>query len=311
MSLVHGHGFVTLGTPDLDHSVEFYRQVCRLEVRERREGEVFLTGNQRHHWLRLVQAEQPGLIRLGYQATDRASLDEIVRRLDAAGIAWSKGGNLADDGVQGGIRFRDPFGIEIEVYEEMLETSHSPVPADVGFTELLHAVVFVSDVDQARDFYRDTLGMRRSDQIQQLVVFLRGGNRYHHSLGLARGESGRLDHFAILVDDLDVVMRLRLHAIRLGVLGDDVVRHTASGSISVYLRDDALGSGIEFCTGHQVVDDDDFDGRLLVASPSTVNAWNVPYSGVDGTFGTAAATSATGGTAAANLASSSAQRPPE
>lgn len=311
MSLVHGHGFVTLGTPDLDQSVEFYRQVCRLEVRERREGEVFLTGNQRHHWLRLVQTEQPGLIRLGYRATDRASVDEIVRRLDAAGIAWSKGGNLADDGVQGGIRFRDPFGIEVEVYEEMLETSHSPVPADVGFTELLHAVVFVSDVDQARDFYRDMLGMRRSDQIQQLVVFLRGANRYHHSLGLARGESGRLDHFAILVDDLDVVMRLRLHAIRLGVLGDDVVRHTASGSISVYLRDDALGSGIEFCTGHQVVDDDDFDGRLLVASPSTVNAWNVPFPGVDGTFGTAAATTATGGTAAANLASSSAQAPPD
>jgi len=304
MALVHGHGFVTLGTPDLDKSVEFYRTVCRLEVRERRDDEVFLTGNERHHWLRLVRRETPGLVRLGYQATDRDGIDEITRRLDAAGIAVSKGGNLADDAVHGGIRFRDPFGVEIEIYEEMVQAANSPVPGDVGFTDLLHAVVFVADVEQARDFYVNTLDMRRSDQIEQLVVFLRAGNRYHHSIGLARGESGRLDHFAILVRDIDVVMRLRLHAIRLGVLGDDVVRHTASGSISVYLRDDDLGSGIEFCTGHQVIDDDTFNGRLLKASPSTVNAWNVPYPDADQPGGPAAV-AATGGTAAANLASSS------
>ena len=300
MSLVHGHGFVTLGVVDLDASVDFYRQVCRLGVRERREGEVFLTGNSRHHWLRLVQAAEPGLQRLGYQASDAASIEEIVRRLAKAGIAWTDGGNIKDDYVRDGIRFRDPFGIEVEVYEEMLETSSSPVPADTGLTDLLHAVVFVSDVDAARDFYMETLGMRRSDQIEQLVVFLRGGDRYHHSLALARGESGRLDHFAVLVRDLDTVMRFRLHALRLGVLGDDVVRHAASGSVSVYLRDEAVGVGIEFCTGHMVVEDDAYTGRLLQAAPSTVNMWNRPFEDAGEPAGSGGPT---GGTAAAALAS--------
>jgi hypothetical protein len=61
------------------------------------------------------------------------------------------------------------------------------------------------------------------------------------------------------------------------VLGDDVVRHTASGSISVYFRDDVNGNGVEFCTGHGRIDDDDYDGRLLQASPETVNLWNRPF----------------------------------
>ena len=244
------------------------------------------------------------MVRLGYQATDRESIDELRQRLEKAGIDWTAGGNLADDRVQGGIRFRDPFGIEIEVYEEMLSTASSPVAEDDGLVELLHAVVFVSDVDAAREFYRDTLSLRRSDQIERVVVFMRGGDRFHHTLALARGESGRLDHFAVRVRDLDTVMRLRLHGKQRGVLGDDVVRHTASGSISVYFTDEANGIGIEFCTGHLRIEDDDYDGRLLQASAETVNMWARPFVSTtpSGTSG-AGVDVANGGTAAAKIGS--------
>ena len=66
MALVHGHGFVTLGVPDLSSAVDFYTNTCRFVVTERRTTEVFLTGDERHHWLRLQERESPGLIRLGY-----------------------------------------------------------------------------------------------------------------------------------------------------------------------------------------------------------------------------------------------------
>lgn len=305
MGLLNGHGFVTLATTDLAASVDFYERVCRLVVRERRDGEAFLTANNRHHWLRLVEADHTGLVRLGYQAVDAAAIEEIKDRLTARGIDWVDGGTLKDDGVAGGIRFRDPFGLEIEVYVEMLQVPATPVPADLGFVDLLHAVVFVPDVEAARDFYTETFGMRRSDQIESLVAFLRAENGYHHSLAVARGANVGLDHFAILVRDIDVVMRLRLHALRLKVLGDDVVRHTASGSVSVYLRDDTLDIGVEFCADHEIITDDDYDGRLLRASPATVNAWNVPYPGAAETEVTAIS----GGTKAGNLASSSAAEP--
>jgi catechol 2,3-dioxygenase-like lactoylglutathione lyase family enzyme len=299
--LIYSHGFVALGVRDLDASAAFYQDVCRLAVRERRSDRFFLTGNRRHHWLVLERREEPGLIRLGYRATDRGSVEELCQRLEKAGIAWTDGGNLADDRVRGGVRFRDPFGIEVEVYEEMMSTASPPISEEDGLIDLLHAVVFVSDVEAARDFYRVSLSLRRSDQIETFVAFMRGGDRFHHTLALARGESGRLDHFAILVRDLDTVMRLRLHGRQRKVLGDDVVRHTASGSISVYFRDEANGIGIEFCTGHVRIEDDEYDGRLLQASPETVNMWARPFASVSGPSETDDVELANGGTAAARV----------
>ena len=48
MDLVHGHGFVALGVPDLEAAVSFYTRVCQLTVTERRDDEVFLTGDDHH-----------------------------------------------------------------------------------------------------------------------------------------------------------------------------------------------------------------------------------------------------------------------
>jgi catechol 2,3-dioxygenase-like lactoylglutathione lyase family enzyme len=299
--LIYKHGFVALGVRDVDASAAFYQDVCRLAVTERRSGRTFLTGNRRHHWLVLERRDEPGLIRLGYQATNRQSLDELRQRLEKAGVDWSDGGNLTDDRVRGGVRFRDPFGIEVEVYEEMMSTASSPISEEDGLVDLLHAVVFVSDVEAARDFYRETLSLRRSDQIETFVAFMRGGDRFHHTLALARGDSGRLDHFAVLVRDLDTVMRLRIHAMQRNVLGDDVVRHTASGSISVYFRDEANGIGIEFCTGHLRIEDDEYDGRLLQASPETVNMWARPFASASAPSDAGDPDVANGGTAAARV----------
>jgi len=53
----------------------------------------------------------------------------------------------------------------------------------------------------------------------------------------------------------------------------ELVRHAASGSIGTYMHAELLGTGIEYCVGHGQLNDDD-GGRLLLASPSTVNVWN-------------------------------------
>jgi 2,3-dihydroxy-p-cumate/2,3-dihydroxybenzoate 3,4-dioxygenase len=145
------------------------------------------------------------------------------------------------------------------------------------------------------------LGFRRSDQIEDLVVFLRCANNYHHSIGLARGEPGRLDHFCLLAEDIDTVVRFRNHARAHNVKSEDLVKHTASGSVSVYLVEPALGTGIEICTGHDVITDDNYNGRLLKAGPLTADQWSAGFPDVSpagAVFGTG------GGTAAATAVSS-------
>ena len=273
MALVQEFGYLVYGVADLDETVDFFRNVCQLEVSERRADSAFLTGDTKHAWIRLEHRAQPGLIRLGFRAVDGAALEEIKARLDAENVPWTPGGSIEDDRVDNTIRFQYSGGFEVEIYEEQVTLPESPAPAR-GMERALHPVVFVDDIVEGREFFKRVLGFHRSDQIERLVVFLRCGNGYHHSLALAKGEPGRLDHIALLVDDIDTVVRFRNHARALGVKSEDLVRHTASGSISAYVEVPLLGIGIEFCAGPDRIRDDSYNGRLLKAGPVTADRWS-------------------------------------
>jgi catechol 2,3-dioxygenase-like lactoylglutathione lyase family enzyme len=276
MDDIYSMGYVAVGVPDLERATSFLGQVCRLAIVQRDDTTAFVTGDERHHWLRLEATDQPALVRLGYEATGPEAVDRLRGRLDKAGVAVAESAGPSE-GVHGAIRFLDPNGIEFEVYEAMTRTSRRPAAAYAGHELFLHTVVHVPDPLGTLWFYEDVLGLRRSDRIADLVVFLRAGNRYHHSLALARGAVTKLDHVAIHVHEIDDVMRMRAHAMATGTLSDDVVKHTASGSISVYLRDEDNDLGVEFCTQHGIIDREDYRGRVLVPSPSTVNMWSDPF----------------------------------
>jgi catechol 2,3-dioxygenase-like lactoylglutathione lyase family enzyme len=279
MALVQEFGYLVYGVTDLDETVDFFRTVCQLEVSERRDDSAFLTGDTKHAWIRLERRAQPGLIRLGFRAEDAAALEEIKTRLDAAGPGWTPGGSISGDRIDNAIRFTCPGGFEVEVYEEQVVLPESPAPAR-GLERALHPVVFVENITEGRDFFKQVLGFHRSDQIEELVVFLRCGNGYHHSLALAKGEPGRLDHLALLVDGIDTVVRFRNHARALGVKAEDLVRHTASGSISAYVEVPALGIGVEFCAGPERILDESYNGRLLKAGPVTADRWSAGFPAV-------------------------------
>lgn len=275
VALVEELGYVALATPDIAASTAFFRDVCQLEVSEERADAVFLRGDDAHHWVRLEPRPAPGVLRVGYRATGPAAIEEVIRRLEARCIAWTKGGDVRADRVVGAVRFR--LGdVEIELFEEMARMPLPPRSTGLTMRLLLHAVFRVPDLAVTRDLWRDVLGFRRSDQIEDLAVFMRCGNRYHHSVGFLTDaqSAGALDHICILVDSIDDVMRMQNLAKRTGTpLMHEVLRHAASGSIGVYLRHEPLAMGVEYCVGHGQLADDD-PGRLLIASASTVNVWN-------------------------------------
>jgi catechol 2,3-dioxygenase-like lactoylglutathione lyase family enzyme len=276
MTLIQEMGYAAYGVRDLDRATEFFRNVCQLEVTERVNGTVFLSGDTRHHWVRLEQRAEPGLLRLGYRAVNAAAIDEVASRLDRMGVPHHRVDDLARDRVTGALRFRAPDGVEYEIYEQMLSLPASPAP-ERGIVCLLHAVIFVADVAAARAFYTDALGMLVSDRIEEVITFLRCGNQYHHCLAVGRGEPGTLDHVAMLVGDIEDVLRFRAHAINKGVLAGDLVKHVASTSVSVYLHESAEGIGVEYCNGHAKIADDSYSGRLLKAGPTTVNGWSAGF----------------------------------
>jgi catechol 2,3-dioxygenase-like lactoylglutathione lyase family enzyme len=146
--------------------------------------------------------------------------------------------------------------------------------------KFLHAGWEVPRWDETTRFYQDVLGFKPSDWIGDRVGFFRAGDRFHHSLVLIRSDRPAFNHFCIQVESLDDVMRFRNNALRDGVkLRDDLLRHAPSGSIGVYMSDEARGFAVEFCIGHPQLDDATHKARILPMAPETKDVWLSPLPG--------------------------------
>ncbi|MBL7493517.1 VOC family protein [Frankia sp. AgB1.9] len=277
-------GYVVLGVPDLAESVDFYASVGHLTVHDASSRSAYLGGGYDHHWLAIEESStHRGLRRVGFELSSAQALDEVADRLAERRIPHEEIGDLDGDGIDRGLRFTDPDGVQVDVYTDMLSRAVKPTQDVVRMTEMLHAVWFSADPVAAHAFYAEVLGFRASDWIKRNAVFLRARNNYHHSLGIFRSSparSGQLDHFCILVESIDDVMRGRNIALRRGAsLQKDVLRHAASGSISVYIADPATGISFEFCAEHDIVAPD-HRPRLLEASPITRDVWQAGSPGL-------------------------------
>jgi len=277
MDIVHKFGYLAVGVRDLAEATEFYSRFVRLDLTERVGNTAFMTGGTDHHWLRLEEGSGQGIKRIGYEVTSEESFPIVRAGLKDWGIVFDEGGSPDQDRVNHWLRFTDPGGTDIELYSGMYERGVPPVNTGVTMQKFLHGGWETANFDEANRFHREVLGFKPSDWIADKVVFLRAGDRYHHSLVMIRSQRSAFNHFCIQVESIDDVMRFRNNALRHGVtLRDDLLRHAPSGSIGVYMRDEARGFAVEFCTGHPQVDDETHKVRVLPMAPETTDIWLSP-----------------------------------
>lgn len=277
MAAVSRLGYLTIGVHDLDEALEYYTRFVRLDVTSRVGNTAFLTGGLEHHWVRLEEGPTEGMKQVSYVVDNEADLLEIHDRLSAAGIAVEEGGDLHRDRVQRWLRFVDPGGVNVEVFVGMVERGVAPMHTGITMTKFLHAAWATANFDQTTAFYQDVLGFKASDWVETRAGFFRAADRYHHSLVLIRAERPLFNHFCIQVDSLDDVMRARHNALSAGVkLRDDLLRHAPSGSIGIYMKDEARKFAVEFCIGHPQIDDATHRPRVLPSVPETMNVWTAP-----------------------------------
>lgn len=277
MDIVNKFGYLAVGVSDLTEATDFYRRIVRLDLTERIGDSAFLTGGLDHHWIRLEEGNGQGVKRIGYEVTGEAAFAEARARLREWGIEFTEGGDPTKDRIQRWLRFVDPGGFEIELYLGMYERGVAPVGNGVSLEKFLHGGWEVQDWNTTTKFYQEVLGFKASDWIADKVGFFRAGDRYHHSLVLINSQRPAFNHFCIQVDSIDDVMRFRHNALKEGVaLRDDLLRHAPSGSIGVYLEDEARGFAVEYCVGHPQVDDATHNARVLPMAPETVDIWRAP-----------------------------------
>src|SRR5215211_7864767 len=101
---------------------------------------------------------------------------------------------------------------------EQSGTSTESAKPEIPFriNKLGHVVFFVSDLDRALRFYTEVLPFKVSDVNENGMVFLRCAGD-HHTLALVPRPEGelapadtiRMHHFAMEVDDMDTLFRIR------------------------------------------------------------------------------------------------------
>jgi len=270
-------GFIALDVADLESTVRFYQDVVHFEVSEERGGVVYMTGGREHHWLALKQSKTPGLNRVAFEMNNLSDLETMEARLRSAGVAVERGSALAKERVDQYIRFPDPDGITIELFADMITLPAPPTYSHRVHTQkLLHTVLLERDINRSLKFYTELLGFQISDWVERTAAFMRCGDHYHHSLGVfgTGGTRTAIDHMCILVPTLDDLMRARANVLALNVpLRNDLLRHAPSGSMGIYLRDEANNFVIEFCTEHGQITADDHRPRVLPAVPETLDTW--------------------------------------
>ena len=209
---------VTLAVSDIARSLDFYEHKLGLPLIARENGSAQLGGVPERPALELVEIEAPtplppgasGLYHVAWLHPSRAALADTVRRV--AGARWPLEG-ASDHGVSEALYLSDPDGLGIEIYadrareqwprtpdgalqmvtlpldlEDLLEQSDVAPGAQVApGTAIGHVHLKVADVERARDFYRDAVGMDEQASMPAAAFMSAGG--YHHHIGLNAWQS--------------------------------------------------------------------------------------------------------------------------
>lgn len=261
-------GYVGVGASDLGRWEQFATRILGLQLSDRAaDGTLHLRMDEYYHRLILHPSDDDDLAYVGWQVNTPRALDELVARLEGAGVAVTEGSaaDCAVRKVRRVVQFRDPSGHPFELfYGPVVMTSAPFVPgrAIAGFKAgpqgVGHVVLMVDDRDVTERFYLDVLGLRVSDYGSGPVAFYHCNPR-HHSIGIAvRGAlptTKRLRHLMIELQSLDDVGIGYDLCQREGIpLTITLGKHSNDHMVSFYVESPS-GFALEYGWGAREIDD--------------------------------------------------------
>ena len=213
--------YVSITTPNVEASVDFYEQQVGMEVVDRIDDRVYLRcwGDYYRYSLVIVPGDEPALDTMAWRTTSPEALEEAARRVEAAGVdvEWFDGHTTGRS-----FRFIGPWGHtmtlhwEVEHYRVTSGGSASAYPDRPtrrsrfagAPRQLDHVTVACSDVDAFANWYNDVLYFRimartELDEAPISVFSVLTTNEKSHDLGVVLDGStraGRVNHFAFWVD---------------------------------------------------------------------------------------------------------------
>lgn len=251
-----------LQVPELGQGKDFYSDFGLAVVEQANHLVVRCDGRDQDQAL-LLEGPDKRLHHVAF-AVPAGSLPEFQRHLEGLGIALE---DAPAGGPDGGLWFRDSEGNAVNVREQEPAPPRLAVPVNSNFAgdyrrdnvaywtevapatrprRLGHMLIFTSDLSRSQDFYERALGLRLSDRITGVAVFMNSGPGDHHVFGFVQSTHPGLHHSSWEVANIDElaigaqVMADKGHTTAWG-LG----RHTIGSNLFHYIRD-PWGSWIEY-----------------------------------------------------------------
>jgi catechol 2,3-dioxygenase-like lactoylglutathione lyase family enzyme len=269
-------GHMGLRVPDLDAAVDFQREIIGMVQTERANGSAYLTCNERHHELVLIQdPAQRGYDHIGLEVADPQALEDAKRSVTAAGGLVLGSVYDGEPGIDRALRVQAPGGHVFKLFCGM-ESGDAP-PAGDRPIKFEHASVKSPKPAPLERFLTDGLGFRFSDRMGRFASWWHC-DADHHGMAIVLAPKNELSHYAYAFHDLNEMGRVadRLKRLRDQRLVWGPSRHGPGNNHFMYLLDND-GAMVELCSELAAMPPDgDYRAREWPASPSTINQWGGP-----------------------------------
>ncbi|MBA4789703.1 MAG: VOC family protein [Rhizobiales bacterium] len=191
--------FATFGSPDPAQLADYYASVIGLSAAARVDGSVHLASPDGDTGVLLEAGEGPACTGLAFETAADVPLEDVARWLGARGIASA----LRSDplpGIARTLRFTDFKGTRIDLFNTPVPARATPAGGGIAPRKLGHVAFYVDDIQQAVAFYRDILGFRVSDWMEDFFVFMRCGPD-HHTCNFISSANRGMHHMAFELAD--------------------------------------------------------------------------------------------------------------
>jgi catechol-2,3-dioxygenase len=186
-------GYVAFETPDVDRLIDYYTSVLDLTLVEKSPEVAFLTIGFDHHCVVITRGDTArGRTAVGYEIAE--PLDDAVQRLRDAGHEVERRSDIGP-GTPDVLVLAEPVtGMPLH-----LMTAQEPSgvwPTALRPTKLGHISAYTPELEPVEKFYREVLGFRWSDRVEDFFVFLRCGPDHHSANFLTSTTFEGIHHIA-------------------------------------------------------------------------------------------------------------------
>jgi len=193
-------GHAEFEVQDVERMAEFYSRVIGLTETGRDGQTVYLSTSIDHHSIVLRGGASKTLLsKLAFQVAPAADGD-LTKHFKDNGLE-SEVRTGSQPGINRVVRTNNPDGVAIELYSEFEPSTHPYSMRGVNPLKLSHVASLTPDVKRIVKFYREVMGFRFSDSMNDFFYFLRCGAD-HHTINLLSGDYPAVQHFAFELADI-------------------------------------------------------------------------------------------------------------